>query len=63
MGEDKTHNVNARTYNEPICKKKDCCGTTRSLGEVEGIAEEGSVEILQSEQEREQEFFSRSSFL
>ena len=35
--------TNIRAHHEPSSTQQDCCGTARSLGEVEGSAEEGGV--------------------
>jgi hypothetical protein len=44
MGEDKTHGgTDESAHNEPSCTQQDCCGTARSVGEVEGAAKEGGV--------------------
>ena len=61
MGKDKAASTGPRAHDEQSGTQQDCCGTTCSLGEVQGAAEEGSVKVLPSEQkERERDFFPLS---
>ena len=60
MGKDKAASTGTRAHHEQSRTQQDCCGTTCSLGEVQGTAEEGSVTLVDPSKKKESRSFSRS---